>query len=356
MREVKGIFYLDSTGFFLLVLLMFCVFPLDIHAETIFEDNFDSHSDWLPAIEECGEGCATAPTNWTFYRSTGDWEAATGGEDTIRIAADNARGGIGKAFTVWNESRDGSSGWGADGMISTLLPEDHTEIYAQVWIKYDPTWQAPSPSGDMAIKTFRIEHYDRSGNPFSYFSTGNSCPVYMYQFKHSNTYGTRFHNSFRCDSQSTEYYCPNNDYMVEETDFSASLQNDTYEPQTGSVGSYNSAGMPADGEWHKYNWHVKMNTYSGSGVWNSDGVLQAWIDGELVTDVSHIRWVESGTDSTIGWNIIILGGNAYNTYDDETNKSEQWYAMDDLIISTTPIIGYTSELLPPSNVEVVISH
>jgi hypothetical protein len=333
----KGKFYIVwGFGIFmrwLVVLVLAFGLVGFVGADVIFEDDFDSHNDWISSVQECGEDCLDAPLNWTFYRSTGSWEPPIG-EPTISINDNNSRGESGKAFTVWTESRPGQSGWGADGMISVLLPKDYSEIYARVWIRYDSTWQAPSPLGDMMIKTFRIMHYDRSGNPFSFFSSGNSCPVYLYDLKNSNTYGTRLMHSFRCDSQETDYYCGNNDYMIEETDFAASLYNDLYEPGIGDPHSYNDLGMPADGSWHSYDWHIKMNSYNESGAWNADGVLQFWIDEVLQADISAMRWVEGGTDSTIGWNTIGLGGNAYNTYANESLKQEQWYAFDDFVIYT----------------------
>lgn len=335
-----------------LLFILFILVASPAIAEVVFDDNFDTQADWTASVEECGLGCSDPPANWTFYRSTGSWESDTGGEDTISISSANARDGSGKALTVWNESRPGQSGWGADGMVSVLLDNDYTDLYIQVWIKYDPSWQAAAPA-DMMIKTFRVMHYDRSGNPFQFFTSGNSCPIYLYDLKNSNTYGTRLMSSFRCDMQESDYYCGNNDYMIEETDFEGSLYEDFYEPRIGDPGSYNDNGMPADGDWHKYVWHIKMNSYAGSGSWNTDGVLQLWIDDQLQTDISHMRWIESGTDSTIGWNLVGLGGNAYNEYSAEENKDEQWYAMDDFVVSTTPIasdyvIGSSTDTIVPT--------
>jgi len=36
----------------------------------------------------------------------------------------------------------------------------------------------------------------------------------------------------------------------------------------------------------------------------------------------------------VGWNMVSLGGNAFNLFSDTANKAEQWYALDDVVVST----------------------
>ena len=308
-------------------------------ADVIFYDSFDNQSDWQPrpatndaspsgGVATCDyttSNCAwPVPAGWSYFRSTGLWWGPTY-QDTIRITGEQGRGGYGKAFIEYTESNSGASGdgWGADGQLTKLFNQDYQDLYARVWIKTQAGWQWPS-NNDMLIKMFRAYHFDRSGSIYSFFSGGNSCPIVLWDFKHSNTYGTRGMNSFRGDPQETRYYMDGDsgsDYLLKAGD-------SAIEP-TGT-------GMLADGLWHSLEFHIKMNTYNvGTGTWNSDGVYELWNDGELKFSRKNLLWKSTGSDPAIGWNTIAIGGNAYNSYTDPANHGEQWYAMDDVVVSTT---------------------
>jgi hypothetical protein len=109
----------------------------------------------------------------------------------------------------------------------------------------------------------------------------------------------------------------------------------------GTGTDFNDPGSPGDGEWHYYEWHVKIN--SAKGV--PDGVLEVWYDGTKLISVSNLAWWDNdyNDDGTWyrrdkrGWNCIMLGGNNFNVFSTAQLKEEQWYAIDDLVISTSYI-------------------
>ena len=175
---------------------------------------------------------------------------------------------------------------------------------------------------DGILKIFRAGHYDGTGSVFSYFTSGNMAPIYIFDLKKSLNWGWRHNHAFRCDPQESSYYCSDGNNA------DGLFADSSTQP--------GDPGQAADGEWHRYEFRLRMNTYSG-GTWQSDGVLQFWYDGQMMFSVTDKRWITSGSDTSMGWNFIGIGGNAYNTYDDGASYGEQWYAIDDVVVSTTPI-------------------
>lgn len=404
-----------------LIFIMFIALPC--YGEIIFETDFNNNADWQPrpvsatndtatagAFVSCDyntASCAAAPspTGWDYYRSTGWWWGPNY-EDTVRIkstAGDGTvvgRGGAGKAFIMYNEANVGSSGdgWGADGILLKLLPIDQAELYVSFWLK---TSALQFQNDRSNLKLFRTSHFDKTNTTiFQAFSGGPRAPIYVYDLQTSTTYGVEQMHSYRCDPQASDYYCPNSPAKAADsgTHF---IIGDVLKrmPETPS-----DAGAWGDTNWHRHDFRIKMNTYAGSGTWNADGILEFWFDGVLQKSTKNIKWINSGTDTSIGWNTIEFGGNAYNNFSDNwvTNKNyvvgdkinysgymweciqnvtytnstrpsfstpiywkklgivsgqkiEQWYAIDDVVVSTTPIpqdyvIGGTKPPTAPKNV------
>jgi len=326
----------------------------------IFEDNFDAHTDWQPrpagitndaspsgGVAACDfpdASCSVAaPTGWDYYRVTGLWWGPTY-NDTLRITNQEGRGGSGKSFIVYNESNLGASGdgWGADGILAKLLSQDQPELYVRYYLRTQTAWTWEM-NQRIGIKMFRSAHFDRAGSMWSAFSGGTRAPIMVADLMNSagpteQLYGVEQSASFRCDPQATDYLCPNSPagqgLPAGTKYYKTNYPGGTVYPNSDDP---HTAGLWADTNWHKFEFHVKMNTYAGGGVWNSDGVYEGWYDGVLQFTRSDIKWINSGTDSSIGWNTIEIGGNAYNTYSDPSNKAEQWYAIDDVVVSTTTI-------------------
>lgn len=387
-------------------MFVLCTVNADISdAKVIFEENFNNLDDWQPRAAtndvagtvSCSlpdTVCTTLPpANWSFFRGTGLWWGPNY-NDTVRITSQAGRGGSGKSFIVYNEANIGASGdgWGADGQLSKYFAQDYPELYIRAWTYYQPGWQWPSID-DMIVKTLRADHYTGTGEFYTNFSGGNNAPIALYYFKYSNTYGTQFTLNTRCEPKATNYNCSP---AYNPTPLTLPLKGTTYKP--------NEVGEPADGTWHRIDLHIKMNTYS-NGAFNSDGVLESWYDGTLVQSKSDLRWLDTGSNPNWGWNAVSLGGNAYNSFSDNwvTGKNyiigdrinfsgyvfvctqnhtfsnstkpslfstsaywnkieivkdrpiEQWYAIDDVVISTTTIpqdyvIGGPKPLAAPANV------
>lgn len=309
----------------------------------LFNDNFDAHPDWQPrpngAVDNMSPGgasivcsysstsCAVSPpTGWNYYRDTGLWWGPTY-QDTIRISNQAGRGGSGKSFIVYNESNAGASGdgWGADGILSKLFDQDYPELYVRAWVRFQAgfSWNTAYTA---YLKMLRITHFDRSGDIFAMFSGGTNTPILIWDVLRPVTGDLKYANALRFDPQETDY------------------NNQVDNPVAAWV-AFTDDNAILNTEWHCIELHVKMNTYSGDGVWNNDGIYEVWYDGVQQESYSTVKWVKSGTDSGIGWNTVNLGGNAYNTYTSASNFGEQWYAIDDVVVSTE----YSGPPSPPKD-------
>jgi len=85
-----------------------------------------------------------------------------------------------------------------------------------------------------------------------------------------------------------------------------------------------------DGGWHQLQVRVKMNSSLGA----KDGIFSVWLDGVLQYSFNNVPWREAGSSESIGWNMIGIGGNTTNWFSDPSNQAEQWYAIDNVIVST----------------------
>ena len=92
--------------------------------------------------------------------------------------------------------------------------------------------------------------------------------------------------------------------------------------------------MFGDGEWHCWEWRLKMNSSAGA----TDGIFAFWQDGIQIYEYTNIDWIQTGGGAIAdrSWNYVWLGGNNNNLHAGGSEE-EQVYSIDDLVISTTPI-------------------
>jgi len=326
-----------SVRFALITLFFLLFLPLgaiEASGGVIFEENFDSQSDWNVNHEydgECSYPCPTAPPGWSatrmvpgndqFVHPTGSIQRLPGG------LPDHTGTGSGKAYVIWAESNS-TINWPGDSLLAKVFPQDYPEIYFRLWIRTQSGWQWDTGAGAVSgSKVARIMHYSRSGNIFQFFGDGNSCPVYVWDTYYSTTYGNRLSNSYRCSPQTTDYYCPNSPG----TDGGQAPDNALW-PGTSYTDTPVTPGMFADTSWHRLDVHIKLN--SAPGV--NDGILAFWWDADPNTAPptytrTNIQWMSANSDTQRGWNTFGIGGNNNNSFSGATN-GEQWYAIDDVVL------------------------
>lgn len=345
---------------------MLCI-PSIAMSAVIFQDNFNSTPSWNidgSANGECGPPCATAPTGFQATRSIPGKGFTTPPGRIIPLpdslpdhTTDTTSG---KAYVVTNES-DPTQNWPGDSILAKYFQQDYKELYVSVWIRTQPGFKWAGVTGDGAVsmaKLLRVQHYDRTGNFFQFFSSGNTAPVHLWEWYYSTKYGNRIHTAYRCDPQSTDYYCSDMKSVGNGGGDEDYLIPGTGKPSDGWTPT--SKGMIADGQWHRMYVHVKLN--SAPGV--ADGIMEEYWDADPTTetptsvDTSHanvslytypnggwgekhvnVSWVSANAPNTdVGWNVVAIGGNSHNSFAGPAPATgEQWYAFDDLVVSTTPI-------------------
>jgi len=328
------------------VVLTILIIPGYSYSEILFEDNFDNQPDWSPAQPtasfECdSDSCTTAPIGWSAYRIGGLGTCSEAGKNTLNINGLHPRGGSGKSFLFWNEPcASPSGGWGSDGILVKVLPHGYSELYLRFYIKFQPGWKwMTGGSGSPQQKFARIMH-NWGGNNFLNFEGGQNHPIWFGDL-------VKWNNGNADLAYRTSYRYENTYYPSKATPPHSG--NDNIYFGTGNYGGtgtdFGDPGMLGDGDWHCLEFYVKMN--SAPGV--PDGVHKAWLDGNLIFETTDLAWADNGATGAL-WNQVMIGGNNYNYYD----GGEQWYAIDDVVISTTYVgpdyvVGSQPDSLPPAS-------
>lgn len=332
-------------------------------AVVIFQDNFDSHSDWSPTqpmyplndVSASDGGihgetaCSTCPDGSAKYRgyflARSAWEGYRG-NNSINIGPVNARGGAGKALTFWHEPIDsthcdGGTMWCSDGALGISLPQSYNEIFMRFYIKFQPGWVWANVDST-SQKFVRISHlHEFPGvGTWTYGDSGNHFPAFIYQIgddRYWSINGARFKMCARFQSSYKYSTIPNPTYLI-----AGDFEEAYAYGGTGTGGRKTFAEYIGDGNWH----HMELRLKGNSGIGTQDGEWQLWIDGSSILVRRNIAWADSvykagcskclnPPRNFVGWNYVVIGGNSYNRVYPITQHIEQWYAIDDLIISTT---------------------
>lgn len=346
---VKKTTYLSGVRRSFGVMVLLLALSVPCHAAVIFEDNFDSDPDWNTAGQHEGQACITSqsvcaatdyPSGYTFFRSV---PYSTGYNPVAQIThlpsslSDHTTGSTtGKAFIVTNESMSTTTPFPSDGMIGKFFgfSAAYPELYVRFWARTQPGYQTLPGSQS---KLLRFGSWDGRLDAFSWDYP--QAPALFWDWStYSSPAVADWVPAYRCDNSSNTYYCSSSVNSYQRNDY---MQNWTNSTNTVNNPTSQSAGGFADGTWHRYDFHVKYN--SAPGV--ADGVFEFMLDGvQMVGNKSstgsypatNVVFRESGSTKT-GFNIFAIGGNSNNKYDTSAGIHQQWYAIDDLVVSTTAI-------------------
>jgi hypothetical protein len=351
------------------LLLLFVLYPSASWSRILFEDNFDSQPDWSPtqlssmSISYTSTSEFDMPVGYTNWRVGRSENLESPGNNTLNINSAQPRGGAGKSFLFWSEM---TKDWGADGLLGITFP-DEPEIYIRWYFKAQPDWRWRDTSyNQTAMKFLHASHFDIAdpGSEYDYFSDTQNKPRVLYTFNKYNGSQSNIAVSWLLSwydygtSRREITYYPGSLYSGEGTDWWSNAAD--YEAELIADGIYadylpHDQGMMGDGEWHCWEWHLKMNTADGV----ADGVYEAWLDGIPMGSFTDIMWANTES-ATRHWNRVWLGGNNINTYDDGGGAdpwdrlNEQWYAIDDFVVSTE-YIGPDYVIGPGSSISLSIT-
>ncbi|MEK7634841.1 MAG: hypothetical protein AAB446_00170 [Patescibacteria group bacterium] len=327
------------------IFLGFFLFANTSKAVVLFEDSFDSQADWTREQPNSGTESYTPPTDWTdaWHESsifTKSSTLGTKGEPTmsIRNGAGYTYGGTGKAFVYHHEAGEDSFcapfEWCSDGLtgkslVGTNWTQGYDEIYIRFRMKLQPGWQwKTSTTGSM--KMLHVSHYSGTGSLHDFHSLNENKPrmvaVLQRDVDWQRVRLMTLDSALPPIAPSEYYYDPYNQVYTGEGD-----PGDTQGCQWGTQNCIQA------GVWHTYEFRLKMN----SAMDVADGIMQFWVDGVMEGSKTNINWVSEnnvGGDANPAnyrWNYVWLGGNNYNGYTSRSALSEQWYAIDDFVISTT---------------------
>lgn len=327
--------------FFILLILVFTALPQPAQSEIVFEENFDSQPDWeltqplgSNSAISAYRGESSIPPGFHSYRIQGS-SYQTNRHNSIIIDSTNARGGSGKAITFWNEAGDtncdAGGGWCSDNQIGISLPKGYNELYVRFYIKFQYGWKWSNESSVMH-KIYRVTHWE-GGSPYLFFSNGNQHPLstglltvwndgkanisHMLNYRYEVTYYPDQASPKHSDRSRIAYY-PGGSF-------------------SGAGPSFESQGQTGDNQWHLWEFHIKMNSSVGA----TDGVAEYFYDGQLILRVDDLAFSDNGAQASPrkNWNYVTFGGNSFNHYAPLSEAAEQWYAIDDIIISTTPLLS-----------------
>ena len=340
----------------IIILCLIVIVPIYSWGEILFTTNFDNYQDWSPmqgtAYYSCSsyswsEQCIPPPPGFSGYNVQGTFYTSPG-HNTLNIDSTNHRGATGKALTYWNESNGGGGEWASDGMLFIHLNSTgYEELYVRFYIKFQPGWQW-STSAEPMQKFFRITNYDGIGSPFKFFQDGSHHPAFfadLAKFNNGNAdivyrSAYRYENIYYPSSATPSHSSADNFYFGDGN-------------YSGTGTDFGNQGMMGDGNWHSWEFYVKIN----SAVGVPDGIHRFWQDGKLIAEVTDLAWADEGAQLTPRklWNFVALGGNNFNQFAMVSSEQEQWYAIDDLVISTSyigpesvPVGGYDQANVIPA--------
>ena len=335
-----------------------------IDATAIFSDDFDSKPDWsVPYTtydQSCNKeaGCTNYPEGYYgYYISRSVISPLTG--NGLHLDSTNHRGSSGKGLTFWDQTR-GVVEWTSGMQIGVDFPAQEA-VYVRYWIKMQPGYRYDKgTSTSMMRKLNHISHYLYNGKPFTFFTAGGFFPTTVNQLGFANANLANLCNTFfiRPDPSYNGVQANPMPNVFKGTANSTGIRNHFDLPNddlpignySGTGTEYNSPGMLADGGWHSLEFYLRNN--SAPGVPN--GEYKFWMDGVLQIYGAGLIYREAASNLPKAiWNFVHVGGNIYNPFRGSGISGEQFYAVDDLVISThysgppaTPVNVVASSVTP----------
>lgn len=346
-------------------LLLAVLFAGVANAAVVFETNFDAEDDWTVTQPTASDGSCWAGScgPWTgYYNGRSYCDPAMNNNFYIDAIpgypteeSGTCYGGSGKCVTFWSEACT-TTFVNSDGQFIKDLGQEYSTLYLRFKIRFQTGWTWAADTGGNEYpqhKLFHIQHF-QDPNPWQYFGanlgnqpvgsggiqvdvTGQAVGLYS---------GTRSY----CGPDGANYSCyyPYNANIVPDYTWVSGTTDASGKDQLDVTGDYfkrypyetwgSGTGRFGDGNWHTIEVMHKSNTWSGSD-WNADGELKYWVDGVLQISRANVPWNVCDNSSNCaesspvrGWRVISIGGNTNNYF---SAGAEQWYAIDEVVVSTT---------------------
>jgi len=318
------------------------------YSQVIFQDNFNSSADWTVAqgatstcCRSCtSDGtCASYPPNWDGYYNGGSY-CSDPGHNNFYISSTNPRGS-GKSLTFWDESCTQDFG-NSDAQVGKSLGAVYSEVWIQYYIKfqYPFHWEVMANGDGGGHKWFHLQYHEGTSTPWNYFGNPANMPIGVPGI-HTYYDHVYYYSAYRCE---INYYCQG----TPSYQFDVGTDMDHVD-----LGTWSS--VFGDNNWHKVEFYYKMNTNAGA-TFHADGIHRFWLDGVLKYESSNIPFSDNGSQQSPrrGFNFFAIGGNNSNYWNQSCNGTacEQWYAIDDLVLSQTRYTGGGTAPANPTNLRI----
>lgn len=327
----------------------------------IFQDNFDAQPDFTSTMHTTAQSQVVAegntlPVGWdAMYQGT-KWSPETGyptKHASLEILASNTdktRNGVGKSAVHWRESYDaGWNNFNSDSQIQTLFDQDVTEVYMEFWLCFSPNWAGRNYPDAGQSKIVRIGHYKGTGDPFNGAPPSDPAlgPVLFWDYLQHPTYGQQNNFALRGGPPGYNYQMDVNGLGIEsQSNYGSATKGMAVGGGDPQLVDHVNGGILANidrydfifheqiwglaGTWTKIGLYVKMNSAPGM----ADGVLMHFVNDERIKVESAIPWVGDNPEGLmVGWNYISIGGNDFFRAVPNDQLFEDWYAIDDLVVS-----------------------
>lgn len=364
--------------YFASLLIFLSLFSQTAYGEVIFEESFDDQPDFHSGMPENSKSGApiglpdrvqratthTIPEDWYSLRQDPKWSPSLGHPDrheTIEILQSNAeksRGGSGKSMVNYRHGYNNGQGtWTSESLLLKYFPEGYDQLYVEFWIRFGPNWTRELRSGqaNTMSKIFRILSWNEKDSEFENFSDGSNGPIIFWDHG-INSYGLRNEIALRGGPHGDNYGFQDPDIpgLPRRLDYIGNLSlnwaGNLKDMGPNGTRSYiedrvNGGVVPTGdydivqhdqifgpGEsWTKIAFFVKMNSSPGA----KDGVLRQWLNDHQIFFNTQIPWIRSSSKNTDAqWNIVGFGGNDYFYTYDNSERREEWYSIDDIVIRT----------------------
>lgn len=351
-------------------------------AGVIFQDNFDNQPDFTSTMHstESAQDASlgfTLPEGWTHLYQGTRWSPETGYPDNhasleiLASNADKARGGSGKSAVFWRESYTPDSGWAmwnSDSQLMKILDRGYDQLYVEFYIRFSREWWNRTNASSYTSKMFRVGHWNGQGTPYSGYR-GDLGPIAFWDYKRDN-YGLRHVIAFRGGPPQTDNYYFKDQYRrgesrnytssiegQEEGGTDPKLQDQVY---GGNIVDYSGIVehdqvFGDENRWTKVGFYVKMNSSPGA----TDGIYRIWVDGHRVLNRTNVPWtMDNPENRMVKWNYFAISGNDYFQAEPNSQRFEDWYAIDDVVVmddypgSTGGVDDGVMPPNPPQNITV----
>lgn len=321
----------------------------DCKPEILFTENFDNTPDWVSQDE------SNVPVGWSAVYARKRWTPSTGhsdrhyGQEILAMNTDKARGNKGKSWVSWRESfNPGWLAWNSDDMLSKTFPQQYKDLHISFYIKFNKDWHG----ADSISKLFRVFYWNGDKNKMWSGFEGALGPMMLWDYN-ENSYGLRNLIALRGGPAGSNYQFKSSDIIglprevsgigdisLNFTSDTTGIMNDGTNPILTSKTSgkeipkkdyiVKHGDIFGDG-WTKIEFYLKLN--SAPDI--KDGILMQWVDDSLVFNNKGIPWVRKSTGPTTdGWNGFAIGGNDFFNTVPNADRFEEWYAIDDISVST----------------------